>query len=145
MKVKTAKQLMDSFYTAGRIRGMLPSLPKGVSPSYVHILDSVQSLSKDGKPVRASDISQKLNVAKPGITRALNEMEHQDLIQRLPSAEDGRVTEIRISEKGQDLLQTYSTDYFEDLVQDLGSISEEDASATIRTISLFYQAMLKRN
>lgn len=145
MTVKTAKQMMDAFYMAGRIQGMLPALPKGIIPSFIHILDALQSMDKAGEPVRASDLSEKLNIARPGITRALNEMERQDLIRRVPSERDRRVTELKMTEKGRNILETYSEEYFRDLVQELGQISEEDAAVTIQTIDTFYQVMLKRN
>lgn len=144
MTVKTAKQMMDAFYTAGRIRGMLPPLPKGVAPSYINILDTIQGLAESGA-VRASDVSETLHIARPGITRALNEMEHQELICRIPSKTDRRVTELAITEKGRELLRIYSDEYFQDLIRDLEPISEEDAAVTIRTIQIFYQVMRKRN
>lgn len=145
MTVKTAKEMMDAFYMAGRIQGMLPPLPKGIIPSFIHILDALKSMDEAGEPVRASDLSEKLNVARPGITRALNEMERQDLIRREPSEKDRRVTELKMTEKGRNILETYSEEYFQNLVQELGQISEEDAAVTIQTIDTFYQVMLKRN
>ena len=47
MTVELIKRMMDACYQAKRVRDLLPPLPKGVMPSYIHYLDSIQKL--DGK------------------------------------------------------------------------------------------------
>ncbi len=39
MTVQTIKRMLDACYQAKRIREMLPALPSGVTPSYIHFLD----------------------------------------------------------------------------------------------------------
>ena len=39
MNVELMKRMMDACYLAQRVRGMLPTLPEGVTPSYIHYLD----------------------------------------------------------------------------------------------------------
>ena len=34
--------MLDACYQAKRIREMLPALPSGVTPSYIHFLDVIQ-------------------------------------------------------------------------------------------------------
>ena len=36
------KEMMDACYMAKRVRDLLPELPKGVAPSYIHYLDIIQ-------------------------------------------------------------------------------------------------------
>lgn len=44
MTVELTKRMLDACYQAKRIRDMLPPLPEGVMPSYIHYLDTIRSL-----------------------------------------------------------------------------------------------------
>ena len=56
MDIKTIKALLDACYQAKRIRDLLPELPKGITPSYIHFLDTIETLEQQGQPVKVSDI-----------------------------------------------------------------------------------------
>ena len=75
MDINTIKALFDAFYQAKRIRDLLPALPKGVTASYIHYLDTMESLEQQGVRVKISDISDALNLPRPGVTRTVKEME----------------------------------------------------------------------
>ena len=47
---------MDACYMAKRARELLPELPKGVTPSYIHYLDIIQRLESQNIKVKISDI-----------------------------------------------------------------------------------------
>ena len=69
------KRMFDACYLAKRIREMLPPLPQGVMPSYIQYMDKIQALEKQGICVKVSDISDALNIPRPGVTRTVKEME----------------------------------------------------------------------
>ena len=138
------KRMFDACYQAKRIREMLPPLPKGVMPSYIQYLDMIQSMQKEKKDIRISDISDVMNLPRPGVTRTVKEMEAKGYLQKIASPDDGRVTYITITEAGKDLSRKYDQDYFSDLAADLSEISEEEADCMIRTIEKFYQIMRER-
>ena len=75
MDIKTIKALLDACYQAKRIRDLLPELPKGITPSYIHFLDTIESLERQGQPVKVSDIGEALHIPRPGVTRTVKEME----------------------------------------------------------------------
>ena len=58
---------------------MLPALPSGVTPSYIHFLDVIQILERQGVAVKISDISDYLNIPRPGVTRTVKEMEKKGI------------------------------------------------------------------
>ena len=130
MTNKKIKEMLDACYQAKRIREMLPPLPQGVMPSYIQYLDVIQSLEKQDVHVKVSDISDELNIPRPGVTRTVKEMEKKGYLRKLASPDDGRVTYISITE--------------EVLSVELNDISEEDADCMIRTIEKFYQIMCER-
>ena len=133
MEIKTIKALLDACYQAKRIRDLLPALPQGVTPSYIHYLDTIESLEEQGTRVKVSDISDALNLPRPGVTRTVKQT----------SPEDGRITYISVTQAGKQLSKRYNEQYFSRLAPLLSDISQEDAACTIRTIERFYEVMSK--
>lgn len=144
MDIKTIKAMFDACYQAKRIRDLLPALPAGVTPSYIHYLDTIESLEQQGVRVKVSDISDALNLPRPGVTRTVKEMEAKGYLCKHSSANDGRITYISITEAGKQLSQRYNAQYFNRLAPFLSDISQEDAMCMIQTIQRFYQVMSER-
>ncbi len=135
---------MDACYLAKRIRDMLPELPEGVAPSYISYIDTVHKLESGGKKVKISDISDTLNLPRPGVTRTVKEMEAKGYLKKIPSSEDGRITYISVTEAGEKLSEKYDKNYFGELAKYLDDISEEEADGMINTIEKLYQVMHER-
>ena len=144
MTNKKIKEMLDACYQAKRIREMLPPLPEGVMPSYIQYLDAIQKLEKKDMRVKVSDISDVMNLPRPGVTRTVKEMEKKGYLSKIASPDDGRVTYISITEEGWKLFRKYDENYFGELSADLSDISEEDADCMVRTIAKFYQIMCER-
>ena len=144
MTNKKIKEMLDACYQAKRIREMLPPLPQGVMPSYIQYLDVIQSLEKQDVHVKVSDISDELNIPRPGVTRTVKEMEKKGYLKKLASPDDGRVTYISVTEAGKALSREYDELYFGTLSRELSGISEEEADCMIETIGKFYEIMCER-
>ena len=144
MTVEKIKALLDACYQAKRARELLPALPKGVTSSYIQYLDAIERLEREGVRVKVSDISDALNLPRPGVTRTVGEMEDKGYLQKSASAEDGRVTYLTITEQGRTLSQTFNEQFFAQLAPLLDDISDEDAECTIRTIRALYDVMAER-
>ena len=138
------KRMFDACYLAKRIREMLPPLPEGVMPSYIKYLEAVQTLEKNSSHVRVSDISDALDLPRPGVTRTVKEMEQKGYLRKLASPDDRRVMYISITEEGRELSRKYDENYFSELSAYLDDISEEEADCMIRTIEKFYEIMCER-
>ena len=141
MDIPTIKAMFDACYQAKRIRDLLPTLPRGVTPSYIHFLDTIESLQRQGTQVKVSDISDALHIPRPGVTRTVKEMESKGYLRKQTSPSDGRVTYVSITQAGKELSQVYNEQYFNRLAPLLQDISQEDALCTIRTIEAFYHVM----
>ena len=144
MTTEKIKRMLDACYQAKRIRELLPPLPQGVTPSYIQYLDNIHALEKQGIQVKISDISDVMNLPRPGVTRTVKEMETKGYLRKISSPDDGRVTYISITEEGWNLFRKYDKNYFGVLSVELNDISEEDADCMIRTIEKFYQIMCER-
>ena len=71
MDSEKIKRMIDACYMAKRIRELLPKLPDGVSPAYIQYLDVIHTLQKTKEYVKVSDISDALNLPRPGVTLSL--------------------------------------------------------------------------
>ena len=71
MTNEKVKRMFDACYQAKRIRELLPPLPQGVMPSYIQYMDTIQKLEKQGVQVKISDISDAMNLPRPGVTRTV--------------------------------------------------------------------------
>lgn len=144
MKIATIKALLDACYQAKRVRELLPELPKGVMPSYIHYLDTIEELEEKGIRVKVSDISDTLKLPRPGVTRTVKEMEDKGYLQKIASTEDGRVTYLSITEEGKKLSKIHNEQFFAKLSPLLMDIPEADALCTIETIEKLYKVMTER-
>ena len=66
MTIELIKQLLDACYLAKRAREMLPALPEDVTSSYIQCLDVIQKLQTRGIQTKISDLSNALNLPRPG-------------------------------------------------------------------------------
>lgn len=144
MQTKTIKRMFDACYQAKRTRDMLPALPKGVMPSYIQYLDTIQTLEQEGLHVKVSDISDALSLPRPGVTRTVKEMEEKGYLKKISSKDDKRVTYLSITEKGEELHQKFDEQFFHMLAPYMDEITEEDAECMIRTIEKFHEIMSER-
>lgn len=145
MTIKRIKDLLRACYQAKRVRELLPALPKGVTSSYIQYLDTIEQLEHRGIRVKVSDISDALNLPRPGVTRTVKEMERRGYLQKTSSDADGRVTYLTITDTGKKLSQTYNDQFFAQLAPLLAEIPDADADCTIRTITALYEIMSERS
>lgn len=144
MTTRNIKHLLDAFYQAKRVRELMPALPKGVTPAFIHYLDTIAALQQQGVRVKVSDISDALHIPRPGVTRTVKNMVDGGYLEKAASEEDGRVTYLTITEKGRMLSQVFDSEFFAQLAPLLADVSDEDAATTIRTIEKVYQVMSER-
>ena len=144
MTSEIIKRMFDACYQAKRTREMLPPLPEGVRSSFIQYLDTIQSLEGQGVQVKVSDISDAMELPRPGVTRTVKEMEEKGYLKKMASESHGRVTYIAVTRKGTNLSQKYDEQYFKSLLPYMEEISDEDAECMIRTIEKFYQIMCER-
>lgn len=144
MNIEKTKEMLDSCYMAKRILDMLPELPEGVVPSYIRYLETILILQEKNVNVKVSDLSDALNLPRPGVTRTVNAMVAKGYLKKNASSEDKRVTYVLITEKGLNLFEKFNRLYFEDLAKSLNHISEEEATCMVQTIEKFYDVMCQR-
>ena len=138
------KEGMDACYQAKRIRDMLPALPGGVTSSHIHYLDTLSKLEKTEGKVKVSDISENLGLPRPSVTKTVKDMEKLGFVEKETTETDGRFVYIKTTRTGRDLVDKYVDEYFGNLSEDLGGITDEDADKMIEVVEKFYIVMSNR-
>ena len=144
MKSEKVKEMLDSCYMAKRILDMLPKLPEGVLPSYVRYLETIIELEEKNQKVKVSDVSEVLNLPRPGVTRTINAMEEKGYLKKETAKHDGRVTYVTVTKEGKMIFEKYNKDYFQKLALCLNHVSNDEADCMIQTIEKFYEVMCER-
>ena len=144
MEIKTIKAMFDACYQAKRIRDMLPALPGGVTSSHIHYLDTLSKLEKTEGKVKVSDISENLGLPRPSVTKTVKDMEKLGFVEKETTETDGRFVYIKTTRTGRDLVDKYVDEYFGNLSEDLGGITDEDADKMIEVVEKFYIVMSNR-
>ena len=144
MTVQTIKRMLDACYQAKRIRDMLPALPGGVTSSHIHYLDTLSKLEKTEGKVKVSDISENLGLPRPSVTKTVKDMEKLGFVEKETTETDGRFVYIKTTRTGRDLVDKYVDEYFGNLSEDLGGITDEDADKMIEVVEKLYIVMSNR-
>ena len=144
MRIETLKKMFDACYQAKRIRDMLPALPGGVTSSHIHYLDTLSKLEKTEGKVKVSDISENLGLPRPSVTKTVKDMEKLGFVEKETTETDGRFVYIKTTRTGRDLVDKYVDEYFGNLSEDLGGITDEDADKMIEVVEKFYIVMSNR-
>ena len=141
MTSEKIKEMLDSCYMAKRILDMLPKLPEGVLPSYVRYLETIIELEEKNQKVKVSDVSEVLNLPRPGVTRTIHAMKEKGYLKKETAKHDGRVTYVTVTKEGKMIFEKYNKDYFQKLALCFNHVSNDEADCMIQTIEKFYEVM----
>ena len=116
MDSEKIKRMLDACYMAKRIRELLPKLPDGVSPAYIQYLDVIHTLQKTKEYVKVSDISDALNLPRPGVTRTVKAMEEKGYLKKILQTKTGELRILRLQKVEKNCListtETITADWF---------------------------------
>ena len=117
LPVNEVRSLLDVCWKAKAITELMPALPKGLKPRYVHVIDAVWHINEpngqDTGTARVGDVSTFLGVTTPSITKLVGEMADLGLVVR----------------------RIYVEEYHAHLSQLLGGLTSDQCETTVRTLT----------
>lgn len=141
MKTADLKRLLDSCYVAKRVVETLPELPKGMKPRHIHVLDAVYEMQHIQGMCRVSDVSVRLNITTPSVTKLIQELEQKGLLEKYTDFGDKRVVLLRLTDEGMSCVQRYVTDLHQEWAKSMGVFSEIQVDETIDMIERLFKTM----
>ena len=132
------RSLLDVCWKAKTITELMPALPKGMKPRYVHVIDAVWHINEpngqDTGTARVGDVSAFLGVTTPSITKLVGEMADLGLVVKHASRHRRAVT-LTLTERGLDIRRIYVEEYHAHLSQLLGGLTSDQCETTVRTLT----------
>lgn len=111
----------------------------GLKPSEIMLLFCIKKRVKpETIGIKVSDISSALKVASPTVTQLINGLENNGFVERNIDKEDRRAVRVKLTDKGERLLEKASEalfNSFNGLVEYLG---EEDSKKLMELLSKVY-------
>lgn len=141
LPISAIKELLSACHEAKRITELQPPLPQGMTPANLKVLDTLKQLSCEQKNVKVSDISELLQVTRPGITRLVRELEELGAVVKLQDERDKRIVLLRLTALGERLYSYYIEQFHGWLAAGLRDVRKKDIRTTAKTIARLY-AML---
>lgn len=141
MTTTALKQLLDSCFTAKRIIETLPALPPGMKPRHIHVLEAVHALQEQNGSCRVSDVSARLNVTLPSVTKLVQELESRKLLEKRADSQDGRVILLRLTPDGQACFHRYVQNMHTRWSGALSDISDEQAKEAVHILNRLLATM----
>ena len=124
LPVDDVRSLIYACWKAKTITELIPALPKGMKPRYVHVIDAVWHISEpngqDTGTARVGDVSAFLGVTTPSITKLVGEMADLGLVVKHADVTDRRAVTLTLAERGLDIRHIYVEEYHAHLSQLLG-------------------------
>ena len=131
LPVNEVRSLLDVCWKAKAITELMPALPKGMKPRYVHVIDAVWHINEP----RVGDVSAFLGVTTPSITKLVGEMADLGLVVKHADAADRRAVTLTLTERGLDIRRIYVEEYHAHLSQLLGGLTSDQCETTVRTLT----------
>jgi DNA-binding MarR family transcriptional regulator len=142
-----AQRLLKAFSQFRKLHWKPPHV-SGLKPSEFMVLHTVKNALMDGiDGLMVSQISKRLNVARPTVTQLVNSLQQKDFLDKHSDDKDKRVVRITLSETGRKLTQKGSEDFyrrFEGLADYLGEKKSDELSELLGDVYNYF-SQLKKN
>ena len=149
MQKDTVDGFLEACRSARRVDDLLPELPFGMTQRDMRIVDAICQLGADGAPVRVGDVSERMGVTRPSVTRAIAGLEERGLVRKSAQAGDGRVVLVSATERGRAVLDAYVGalfGYMGELFEGIGEGRLQEATRTMReALALMSEAQPEMN
>ncbi|WP_223849829.1 MarR family winged helix-turn-helix transcriptional regulator [Bifidobacterium vespertilionis] len=140
LPVEEVRRLLDACWKAKTITELMPELPAGFKPRYVHVIDAIWHINQRGSggqmqgSARVGDVSAFLGITTPSVTKLVGEMTERGLVTKHADADDRRAVTLTLTEQGLEIRRTYVEEYHAHLAELLGGLTAEQCEAVVDTI-----------
>jgi DNA-binding MarR family transcriptional regulator len=143
MNIASLKKLLDACWLSKRAVETLPELPRGMKPRHIHVLDAIYEMQMKRGLCRVSDVSTKLNITMPSVTKLIQELEALNMVEKYTDKGDKRIALLKLREAGKACLKCYVTDYQGEWLTELTEISDERVDDVILVLETLWGTMPK--
>lgn len=144
MNTTSLKHLLDACFLAKRIVETLPELPKNMKPRHIHVLDAIGEISAQQGMCRVSDVSGRLGITTPSVTKLIQELERMELLVKYPDEQDKRISLLSLTDAGRECVRHHVVEFHSEWAKELGDITDEQAEEAIAVLEQLWHTMPQR-
>lgn len=134
------RRFVETFEKLARAERRKQSL-FGLKQSEVRVLLCIEQLSHENKQIiTVSEISKKMLVTSPTVTELIKSLSTNGYIERCVDPQDKRVSDIKLTDKGEKIVQkliTYFTSLFSGLIEKIGVEQSETLLDLLDQVCLY--------
>ena len=132
-KNNRVKAIINILYTSGWISNIQNEFFKefDISPQQYNIL---RILNGAQEPLKVQSVKERMIDRSPNATRLMDKLCAKELINRINCADDRRVVNVEITDKGKKLLKEIPDDFSEKLMQNISESEAETLSKLLDKI-----------
>lgn len=144
MNTTSLKHLLDACFLAKRIVETLPELPENMKPRHIHVLDAIGEIWQQQGICRVSDVSTRLGITMPSVTRLIQELERMELLEKYPDEEDKRSSRLCLTDAGRECVRRHVVEFHGEWVEELADVTDEQAEEVIGIMEELWRTMPQR-
>ncbi len=141
MDLRLMEDIMEAIHLAGRIVANLPGLPKPLKNGMLPVLCTLRRLQDEEGRTKVTDISKYLRLTSPGVIRLIGLCEKEGLVEKWRDAVDKRVVNIRLTEKGSQVLEYTLDQYHKVLAQQFSNFEDKEWETMVKLLRYSYDVM----
>lgn len=135
----TEQQLLGALTRFKRLGWHQQSIA-GCKHSEIRVLFCVKEATNSASPeVKVSEISRMMHVTSPTITQALNSLEANELIERHIDPKDRRVVGVKLTRKGEMVVQQAKEAFFASIRGLVEFLGEEQSNQLVELLAKVYR------
>ncbi len=138
MDLRLMQDVEEAFHLVSRMVKGAPKLPEEVEPGMLPVLAALRRIQDNAGKAKVTDISSYLRLTSPSVIRIVGRCEKAGFIVKWKDEEDKRVTNVRLTERGENLLTKTLDPYHERLREKYSQIPDEDWENVVRVIHQAY-------
>ena len=108
------------------------------SKSELSMLIHIKSCQNKCDEVKTSDLTEQLNISKPAISQMLNVLEEKGLIERKTNSTDRRLTNVWITEEGNQILAKHMQQFMSYVGTVFEKMGQEDSERFVDLLDKFF-------
>lgn len=145
MNTTSLKHLLDACFLARRIVETLPELPENMKPRHIHVLDAISEISGQQGMCRVSDVSTRLGITMPSVTRLIQELERMELLEKYPDEEDKRSSLLCLTDAGRECVRRHVVEFHSEWAKELEDVTDEQAEEVVGIMEELWRTMPQRS
>ncbi len=143
MNEELVKKIFRTCARAKRLTDFMPKLPDGMTPRHLRVMEAVVEINQENGVACIGDIGHYINTTLPSITHLINELEKLELVIRVPSTKDKRITQVVPTDSGVYFYEKYIREYHRHIAELFNDITPQDCEIMIETMNTIYLLMKK--